>query len=98
MTASRFQAGCVFAIFSALAASHGLAQDAKAPWPSTVADGAKLVSVYSDDRFFEGPAWDPKTKKLYFTAFGKVNGEENQQILRLDGPGKVTVWLDKTQG
>jgi len=64
------------------------------PLPSTVADNAKLVEVYGDDRFFEGPTWDPKTKKLYFTAFGK----DNQQILRLDAPGKVTVWLDKTQG
>jgi len=64
------------------------------PLPSTVADGAKLVEVYADDRFFEGPTWDPKTKKLYFTAFGS----DNQQILRLDAPGKITVWLDKTQG
>jgi gluconolactonase len=64
--------------------------------PATVADGAKLVSVYSDDRFFEGPVWDPKTAKLYFTAFGTP--QENTQILRLDAPGKVTVWLDKTEG
>lgn len=62
--------------------------------PATVAEGAALVSVYHDDRFFEGPAWDPKTKKLYFTAFGK----DNQQILRLDGQNKVSVWLDKTEG
>ena len=64
--------------------------------PSTVADGAKLVSVYHDDRFFEGPAWDIQTGKLYFTAFGTP--QENTQILRLDAPGKVTVWLDKTEG
>jgi sugar lactone lactonase YvrE len=74
------------------------AQDAQAGMPATVAAGAKLVSVYHDDRFFEGPAWDAKTGKLYFTAFGKVNGQDNQQILRLDEPGKVTVWLDKTEG
>jgi len=67
-----------------------------APLPSTVADGARLVSVYHDDRFFEGPVWDPKTGKLYFTAFGQP--KENTQILRLDEPGKVTVWLDKTEG
>ena len=66
--------------------------------PATVASGATLVSVYHDSRFFEGPAWDPKTGKLYFTAFGKVNGQDNQQILRLDEPNKVTVWLDKTEG
>jgi gluconolactonase len=64
--------------------------------PVTVADGAKLVSVYHDDLFFEGPVWDPKTGRLYFTAFGSP--QENTQILRLDAPGKVTVWLDKTEG
>lgn len=67
---------------------------AAAKLPSTVAVGAKLEVVYGDGRFFEGPTWDPKGNRLYFTAFGK----DNQQILRLDAPGKVTVWLDKTQG
>lgn len=67
---------------------------AQNPTASTVADGAALVSVYHDDRFFEGPAWDPKTKKLYFTAFSS----DNSQILRLDEPGKISVWLDKTEG
>ncbi|MBI5757287.1 MAG: SMP-30/gluconolactonase/LRE family protein [Planctomycetales bacterium] len=66
------------------------------PVPPTVADGAKLVSVYSDDRFFEGPSWDTKSKKLLFTAFG--SGKDATQILRLDGPGKVAVWADKTEG
>src|SRR5262249_50852420 len=66
--------------------------------PATVAEGANLVSVYHDDRFFEGPAWDTRSARLYFTAFGKVNGQDNQQILRLDEPGKVTVWADKTEG
>lgn len=66
--------------------------------PSTIEPGAKLVSVYSDDRFFEGPVWDPRTKKLYFTAFEDSNGKKNEQILRLDAPGKATVWLDKTEG
>jgi gluconolactonase len=74
------------------------AQEVATGMPSTVAAGANLVSVYHDDRFFEGPAWDTKSGKLYFTAFGKVKGEENQQVLRLDEPGKVTVWLDKTEG
>ena len=62
--------------------------------PETVAPDAKLVEVYAADSFFEGPTWDPGTKKLYFTAFLK----DNQQILRLDGPGKVTIWMDQTQG
>ncbi len=62
--------------------------------PPTVAKAAKLVEEYSDDRFFEGPTWDPKTGKLYFTAF---RGQA-AQILRLDEPGKVAVWLDDTKG
>src|SRR5262245_1189939 len=64
------------------------------PAPTTVADGAKLAEIYGDDRFFEGPTWDPSTRKLYFTAFGR-GGE---QILRLDAPGKVAVWMDQTKG
>lgn len=64
------------------------------PAPETVAAGAKLVEVYAADFFFEGPTWDPKGRKLYFTAFG----QGNQQILRLDGIGKATVWMDQTAG
>src|SRR5262249_2082128 len=66
---------------------------AEPPQPPTGQSGAKLVLEYADARFFEGPTWDPKSQKLYFTAFGKET-----QILRLDAPGKVTTWLDKTQG
>jgi len=72
------------------------AEDVQTGMPGTVAQGAALVSVYHDARFFEGPAWDPKTGKLYFTAFGQP--QENTQILRLDAPNQVTVWLDKTEG
>jgi gluconolactonase len=61
--------------------------------PSTVASGAKLEQVFGDERFFEGPTWDPKTGKLYFTAFGDAT-----QVLRLDEPGKAVVWMDKSQG
>ncbi|MBA3442504.1 MAG: SMP-30/gluconolactonase/LRE family protein, partial [Pyrinomonadaceae bacterium] len=53
-----------------------------------------LTVVYEDQRFFEGPCWDPVTGKLYFTAFAK----DNQQILRLDAPGKASVWMDQTKG
>jgi gluconolactonase len=63
-------------------------------FPPTVADGAQPAVVYEEDAFFEGPAWDPATGKLYFTAFKK----DNQQILRLDGNKKANVWMDKTQG
>lgn len=86
-------------VLAALAAVGALAAGAspaagQTPWPSTVAPGAKLSVVYEDGRFFEGPSWDPATAKLYFTAFEKGN----EQVLRLDAPGKVTVWMDRTQG
>lgn len=68
------------------------------PVPPTVAPGAQLVLEYGDGRFFEGPAWDNATSKLYFTAFGKVGGEDNQQIMRLDARGKASVWMNKTAG
>ncbi|MEZ0229920.1 MAG: SMP-30/gluconolactonase/LRE family protein [Planctomycetota bacterium] len=65
-----------------------------APLPRTVAEGAKLEVVFEDDRFFEGPTWDPTTKKLVFTAFkGKTS-----QILRLDEPKKASVLLEKGEG
>ena len=66
----------------------------QAALPPTVAPGEKLSVVYEDGRFFEGPSWDPLTARLYFTAFEKGN----EQVLRLDAPGKVTVWMDHTQG
>ncbi|MEW6496061.1 MAG: SMP-30/gluconolactonase/LRE family protein [Cyanobacteriota bacterium] len=62
--------------------------------PPTVAKNAQLVEIYSGDRFFEGPTWEPRSGTLYFTAFGK----DNQQILRLERPGKVSVWLDQSEG
>jgi len=64
------------------------------PLPPTVQADAELVEVYADERFFEGPTWDPGTGKLYFTAFGK----DNQQVLRLESLGKVAVFLDNTEG
>lgn len=86
--------GFIIHLLSLLAAL-GLPRQAGAPaLPPTVADGAKLTVAYEDDAFFEGPAWDPVTGKLYFTAFKK----DNQQILRLDGPRQASVWMDKTQG
>lgn len=62
--------------------------------PPTVFPGARLIVVYQDERFFEGPSWDPVTSKLYFTAFEKGN----EQLLRLDGPGKTFVLMDHTKG
>src|SRR5262245_16481727 len=69
-------------------------QHATPPMPPTVASGAALTVVYASDQFFEGPSWDPTGKKLYFTAFAK----DNEQVLRLDGPNKASVWMDHTQG
>ncbi len=70
------------------------AADTKTDMPSVVADGAKLVELYAEDAFFEGPVWHPGTSKLYFT---KHKGKANQ-VLRLDAPGKVTVWMDNSEG
>lgn len=64
------------------------------PTPSTVAEGAELVELYSADAFFEGPVWHPGTGKLYFT----LHKGTTNQILRLDAPGKVTVWMDDSEG
>ena len=92
MTFSRSAA--LFVLLTALAVS---ARAADAPIPSTVARGAVLVEVFSSAAFHEGPTWDPVTGKVYFTAF--FSGEQaNQQIIRLDAPGKGTVWLDKSEG
>lgn len=71
-----------------------LVHAADPPFPSTAADGANLTEAYEDKGvFFEGPTWDPKTGKLYFTAFGK-----GTQVRRLDGPGKASVWMEMTAG
>jgi len=80
-------------LLAMLLALTGAVQPADPPVPPAVADAAKLVEVYAADRFFEGPTWDPKTQKLYFTSFGK-----DTQILRLDEPGKASVWMDRTEG
>src|SRR5882724_11875406 len=64
---------------------------------STVADGAKPVEVYAAKIWFEGPTWDKATKKLYFTAYFKKDKQPVTQILRLDEPDKVTVWMDNTR-
>ncbi|MCE9547427.1 MAG: SMP-30/gluconolactonase/LRE family protein [Planctomycetia bacterium] len=62
--------------------------------PATVAAGAKLQTLFEDKSYYEGPAWDPRSGRLYCTRFM----DANTQVLRLDAPGKVTVWMDKTRG
>jgi gluconolactonase len=82
------------ALFVVVCLAHSIAPAADQAVPKTVAPGAKLVEVYAAKSFFEGPTWDPAGGKLYFTSFP----EGTTQILRLDEPGKVTVWMDKTDG
>ncbi len=65
------------------------------PLPETVVKGAVLEEVYSEKRFFEGPVWDPKTGKLYFTSHGS---KKSARIMRLDEKGKATLWLDNSGG
>ncbi len=55
-----------------------------------VIPGATLEEVYSASGiFFEGATWDPASDKLFFT-----KRSAGYQILRLDSPGNITVWLD----
>jgi gluconolactonase len=82
---------CLFLLM--LFAATG-ADGADVPLPSTVQAGAELVEVYAAPGFYEGPTWDPAGKKLYFTAF---LDQGVTQILRLDSPRKVTVWLDQSK-
>ena len=57
-----------------------------------VAPGATLQQVYSDPLYdFEGPTWDPNSNKLFFTKRPVSSG--TYQILRLDSPNNVTVWM-----
>jgi gluconolactonase len=62
-----------------------------------VVPGATPQEVYSATGInFEGPTWEPNSDKLFFT---RRTG--TYQILRLDSPGNVTVWLSpspKTNG
>ncbi len=64
------------------------------PVPPTVAERSPLVQVYAGESFFEGPTWDPKSGKLYFISFAGAK----TQILRLERPGRVGVWLDGSEG
>ena len=79
-------------VLSVTAGAAGWAGEAHA-LPETVADGATPKEMYAAQRWFEGPSWDPGTKKFYFSSYTK----DNQQLLRLDDIDKVTVWMDHTQ-
>jgi gluconolactonase len=84
---------CAVILFVGVANSKVWFQNSSST-PSTVAAGAVLTVVFADDRYFEGPSWDSLGNRLFFCAFGKGN----EQVLRLDAPGKVTVVMDHTQG
>ena len=87
-----------------LAATSTYAQNPATPspetaFPPTVAPGAQLQVAYEEKgRFFEGPEWDAKTNRLYFTAH--PSGDKPSQILRLTPAqnNKVEIWKDQTQG
>ncbi len=58
-----------------------------------VVPGAALQQVYYDASYnFEGPTWDPNSSKLFFTRRPRSSG--TYQILRLDSPNNVTVWMN----
>lgn len=65
--------------------------------PPTVAPGAALRVAFEEaGRFFEGPVWEPRSGKLFFTA--QAGNGKPAQILQWDGGAGASVWLDQTQG
>jgi gluconolactonase len=80
-----------------LLAASARAQDENIGMPPTVAPGAQLrVAFEEQGRFFEGPTWEPKSGKLFFTAHAS-NGKPFQ-ILQWDGGTGASVWFNETQG
>lgn len=91
----------VFAVFFQVTAQNKAPEAAAAktaPAVSMIADEAKPEIVYEAKAFFEGPAWDKASGKLFFTAFGKENGKAFQRIMRLEDNGKATLWMDNSGG
>lgn len=60
---------------------------------TTVKAGATLTQVYSSTLFYEGPTWDPVTKKLYFT----TPNDSPYNVYRLDGIGQASIWMANSQ-
>ena len=57
-----------------------------------VVPGATIQQVYSESGiFFEGATWDTNSNKFFFT---KRPNSGAYQILRLDSPNNVTVWMN----
>ena len=84
----------LYRLITGLLLLPSVASGEKPGLPSTVAEGARLVELYSTEAYFEGPVWHAASGKLYFT----LHKDDVQQVLRLDAPGKVTVWLEKSKG
>jgi gluconolactonase len=75
------------------------AQDEKIGMPPTVAPDAQLrVAFEEKGRFFEGPVWEPKSGRLFFTAHASGGLKKPFQILQWDGATGATVWMNETQG
>ena len=83
-------------VFTAILSSFGQAADYPA-FPKTVVEGAQLEKIFSEDTFFEGPTWDPKGQRLYFTAFGK---EKDDTSIRVWDPRSLQTrrWTNNTEG
>jgi gluconolactonase len=60
---------------------------------ATTTNSFPLEIVYEANWFFEGPVWDHRTGKLFFTAYRK----DHQEVLRLDAPGNAVTWMDNAQ-
>ncbi len=92
-------AACAMTATSACAQTPSMNNSPQVGFPPTVAPGAQLQVAYEEkNRFFEGPAWDAKTNRLYFTAH--ASGDKPFQILRLTPAqnNKVEIWKAKTEG
>jgi gluconolactonase len=75
-----------------LACAAGFAASPAAADP-LITPGAELVSIPGASLFLEGPTWDPRTQKLYFSSLSGAG-----QLHRLTPPTTVELWLDNTQG
>lgn len=64
------------------------------PPPATIASGATLQPVYTGKLMYDGPVWNERDGKLYFTGWGP----EALKLLRLDAPNEVSVVLEESGG
>ena len=55
---------------------------------TTIKPGAVITAVHTGNAWYEGPAWDQATGKLYFT----TPNDYPYNVYRLDAPGQASVW------